>query len=49
MVFIKQKELEARHSVFDNPLKMKQIKEEIEALKAYAMGTNSPYLFFTIT
>ncbi len=33
MVFIKQKELEARHSVFDNPLKMKQIKEEIEALK----------------
>ena len=24
-------------------------KEEIEALKAYAMGTNSPYLFFTIT
>ena len=33
LVFIKQRELEARHAVFDNPLKMKQIKEEIEALK----------------
>ena len=33
MVYIKQKELEARHSVFENPLKMKQIREEIERLK----------------
>jgi hypothetical protein len=33
MVYIRQKELEARHSVFENPLKMKQIREEIERLK----------------
>lgn len=33
LIFIKQKELEARHQVFDNPLKMKQIRAEIEALK----------------
>ena len=33
MVYIRQKELEARHAVFDNPLKMKQIRQEIEALK----------------
>jgi hypothetical protein len=30
MVYIKQKELEARHQVYENPLKMKQIREEIE-------------------
>ena len=34
LVQIKQKELEARRQVLDNPLKMKQIREEIEALKA---------------
>lgn len=34
LVQIKQKELEARRQVVDNPLKMKQIREEIEALKA---------------
>lgn len=33
MVYIKQKELEARHAVFENPLRMKQIRDEIEALK----------------
>ena len=33
MVYIRQKELEARHSVYENPLKMKQIREEIERLK----------------
>ena len=33
MVYIKQRELDARHEVFENPLKMKQIREEIEALK----------------
>ena len=33
LVFIKQKELEARRQVIDNPLKMKQIRAEIEALK----------------
>lgn len=33
LVFIKQRELEARSQVYDNPLKMKQIKAEIEALK----------------
>ena len=33
LVYIKQKELEARNQVLDNPLKMKQIRAEIEALK----------------
>lgn len=33
MVYIKQKEMEARSQLIDNPMKMKQIREEIEALK----------------
>ena len=33
LVYIKQKEQEARSLVYENPLKMKQIREEIEALK----------------
>ena len=33
LVYIKQKELEARNQVYDNPMKMKQILEEIERLK----------------
>lgn len=33
LVYMRQRELEARHQVFDNPLKMKQIQAEIEALK----------------
>ena len=35
LVYMKQRELEARHQVFDNPLKMKQIQAEIEALKKH--------------
>ena len=33
LVMIKQRELQARSEVYDNPLKMKQIKKEIEKLK----------------
>lgn len=33
MVYIRQRELEARSQIVDNPLRMKQILKEIEALK----------------